>query len=147
MTLRSLPFLALLGLVAFLSVRPSPFMAGVPFFPDWLAAWADGAEHAPHTLAFAVLGIVGFWARYPARLAWPSLQAIPAFLINVPLLMAMAILLEVPQLWIETRAFNWADIYAAWVGLGIAAAVLLGLSMLKAWLAWRLRPRYSILNP
>lgn len=98
--------LAATGVVGFLALRPSPWLGELPWIPRWLSGWADHHGNLRNLPAFAVLAIA-----LTLALGWRLGAAIAAML---------AIVLELAQLGIAARSFDWADI--GWSLAGVAAA-------------------------
>lgn len=112
--------LAALVVFAYLCWRASPWLHQVPWMPEWLGRWGDRHGNFRNMPAFGGLALVLIWA-----LGWRCGVLISA---------VAAVGLELPQLWIATRGFDWADIGWSLVGVG-AAAGLAGW-----WRAWRSSP-------
>lgn len=96
-----------LGALAYLSLRPSAFLTEVGWIPRWLSQWADHHGVLRNAVAFLALGLFVFtWVgRRP-----PHALALAAF----------AIVIEVPQIWLPQRVFDWRDIGASLGGIGLA---------------------------
>jgi len=130
-------FVVLLVLVTFLCLRPSSFIIELPWFPRSVAEWSDGSRHLPHTVAFFVLAVTGFAARLPVRWFRPSLSATRSLIANTAILLALAVALEIPQIWLDERTFSVLDILAGWGGVIAAGGVWAALSR------WRVRESES----
>jgi hypothetical protein len=104
------------GMIAFLALRPSPYIAEVAGVPSWLGKWADGNGVLRNVPAFAGLYLVSIlcldWAR--------RYQLFVAILL-------LAASIELAQLWIPGRVFAWSDVLASWAGvlLGFVIAYVL----------------------
>ena len=96
-----------LGALAYLSLRPSPFLTEIGWIPRWLSQWADHHGVLRNAVAFLALGLFVFtWVgRRP-----PHALALAAF----------AIVIEVPQIWLPQRVFDGRDIGASLGGIGLA---------------------------
>ena len=101
--------LAALGLVAlaYLSLRPSAFLTEVWWIPHWLSRWADHHGVLRNTVAFVAFGFFVF--------AWVGRRPL-----HVIALAAFAIVIEVPQIWLPQRVFDWSDIGASLGGIALA---------------------------
>lgn len=90
--------------LAYLSLRPSAFVGEVVWIPSWLGRWADRHGVLRNAAAFFVFGFFCFacLGRRPLHL-W----ALGAF----------AVVIEVAQLWLPHRVFDWRDIVASLAGL------------------------------
>lgn len=97
---------AVLGVTAFayLSLRPSAFVGEVNWIPSWLGRWADRHGVLRNAAAFFVFGFFYF-----ACLDRRSLHLLA--------LAAFAVAIEVGQLWLPHRVFDWRDIVASLAGL------------------------------
>lgn len=101
----------------FFSWRESPWLSELPWLPRWLSGWADQHGVARNTVAFFAFGVVCFTL---IGRGWP--QAV--------LLGVFATVLEVVQIWIPHRFFDWHDIAASLLGLllgwlGVTAVAML----------------------
>jgi hypothetical protein len=95
------------GVVAFLALRPSPYVGELPWMPDWLGHWADRNGNVRNLPAFAGLAMILVWALgWRAAGVWASL---------------LAVSLECAQVVIAGRSFDWADI--GWSLTGVILVV------------------------
>lgn len=96
----------------FLAWRGSSWLGDIAWMPRWISRWADGHGVTRNIAAFFVFGLVGF-----ALLgrAWPQVMLFCFF----------ATAIEVAQLWIPSRYFDWKDIAASIAGLLLAWLALL----------------------
>lgn len=94
--------------VAFLALRPSPWMGEVPWIPRWVGEWADRHGNFRNCPAFAGLAAVLLWP-----LGWRQAGVASAVL---------AVGLESAQWFISGRTFDWADI--GWSLAGVAAVTV-----------------------
>ena len=102
--------------MAFFSLRHSPDLTTVNWMPAWLGHWADHHGVLRNTLGFFVYSLVAFLL-VGARWQYPA--AIGAF----------SIAIELAQIWIPGRFFDWRDIVASLVGVALAWPF--------SWPAWR----------
>lgn len=109
----------LAGLLAFLALRTSPYLQYIPGMPRWIGVWADSHGIARNVVAFGLLALV-------------VLLLLGHHLPQVLGLAAFGIGLEVSQLWIRGRVFDWRDILASLAGIALAWPI-----------AWLLRRRMS----
>lgn len=107
---RHLAMLVPLALMAFLALRSSPFMQELIWMPRWLAAWADRHWVLRSFVGFFAFGLLWFLAVSPRRR-------------HALALAAFGTAVEVAQIWIPRRVFDWKDIVAS--VLGVLAAWLL----------------------
>lgn len=104
MVARVLGLGAAAGLFMFFAWRASPWLGELPWLPHWLSAWADEHGVARNVAAFFAFGLVGFTL---LGRGWR-----PAVLQGV-----FATGLEVVQIWLPRRLFDWRDIVASLLGL------------------------------
>lgn len=121
MVIRVLGLGGAVGLFMFFAWRTSPWLSELPWLPHWLSAWADEYGVARNVAAFFAFGLVGFTL---LGRGWR-----PAVLQGV-----FATGLEVVQIWLPRRLFDWRDILASLFGLflgwlGVTAVACL----LRAW--------------
>jgi glycopeptide antibiotics resistance protein len=109
--------LALAAVLAFLALRTSPYLQYVPWMPRRIGVWADHNGILRNVAAFFAFAL--FVYLLIGRRAW-----------HVAGLCLFATAVEVAQLWIRGRVFDWRDIVASIVGV------------LLAWpIAWAFRTR------
>lgn len=104
---RLLLVLALGALMAFLALRSSPYLQYIPWMPRRLGVWADHNGVLRNTVAFAGFALVVH-----------LLLGCRAWLVAA--LCAFGALIEVAQIWIPSRTFDWKDIVASVAGVLIA---------------------------
>ena len=102
------------GALAFLALRPSPYLQYVPWMPRAVGVWADSHGIARSFVAFFLLGGFTFWL---VGRRFAHVAAVALF----------ATLVEVAQIWIPSRAFDLKDIAASVAGV-IAAWPLVWLA-------------------
>ena len=95
---------ALAGALAFFALRSSSYLQTVPWLPRFIGRWADAYGVGRNVVAFFALGLAYF-------------PLISHRIGHVVALCAFATLLEVAQLWIPTRQFDWRDIVASVAGI------------------------------
>ena len=97
----------LAGVLGYLSLRSSSFMEQVPWMPHWLGVWADHHGVGRNTAAFFGGGLILFVVvgRRVRHLVAAS---------------GFATAIEVAQIWIPGRIFDWRDIAASLAGIGLA---------------------------
>ena len=93
--------------LAYLSLRPSPFITEVHWIPHGIGKWADHHGVVRNTVAFFVFGFFVF--AFIGR-RWPHFLALCAF----------SAAIEVPQIWLPRRTFDLEDISAGIEGLALA---------------------------
>ncbi len=110
------------GALAFFALRSSPYLQYIPWMPRWIGVWADSNGITRNVVAFGFLGLITMLV-----LGW-----------RLPIVLGLAafgILLEVSQIWIPGRVFDWRDILASLAGIALAWPI--------AWLGSRLASRRS----
>lgn len=103
--------LASVALIAFLGLRASPFMREISWLPPWVATWADRHWVLRSFVGFFLLGLVWFSL---VRRGWRHVGALCGF----------ATAVEVVQLWIPRRVYDWRDIAASILGVLAAWAIV-----------------------
>jgi hypothetical protein len=97
----------LAAIIAFLALRSSPFLQYIPWMPRRLGVWADHHGVSRNAVAFFGLGLAVF-----------LLVGIRGW--HFALVCGFAAGLEVAQLWIPSRRFDWRDIAVSIVGIALA---------------------------
>lgn len=110
------------GALAFFALRSSPYLQYIPWMPRWVGVWADSNGILRNVVAFGSFGLAAF------LLLGRGLPVIGG-------LAAFGVLLEVSQIWIRGRVFDWRDIVASLAGVALAWPV--------AWLLSRIAARRS----
>lgn len=95
------------GVMAFLALRRSPYLQYLPWMPRRIGVWADHNGVWRNTVAFFGFAAVVFALLGP-RLTW------------VIALCGFGTAIEVAQIWIPVRSFDWRDIAATIAGVLIA---------------------------
>lgn len=110
---------AFAGLIAYFALRSSPFFQPIEWLPRPIGRWADRHGITRNVVAFFAFGLAVFLVFGPR---WQLFLLLSAF----------ATALEVSQIWIPTRIYDWRDIVASIAGV------------LLAWpLAWLVR-RFTV---
>jgi VanZ family protein len=113
--------IALAAVLAYLSLRASHHLHNISWMPARLGYWADRNGVLRNTVAFFGFALIVF--SLVGRGRWPVVG-----------LGAFAIAIEVAQIWIPTRIFDWKDIVAGLAGIVLAWAAVWGAQRL-----WRIR--------
>lgn len=108
-----------IGVIVFLATRSSPWLSELAWMPDWLGKWADRHGNFRNFPAFAALAVI-----LALPLGWWRGAAAGA---------GMGIALELVQLGVRGRSFDWADIVWSVAGAGMGGGLV--------WLARRFRRR------
>lgn len=106
-TIRLLLVLGLGAVMAFLALRSSPYLQYIPWMPRRLGVWADHNGILRNTVAFAGFALAAY-------------LLLGCRLWLVAALCGFGALIEVAQLWIPGRTFDWKDIVASVAGVLIA---------------------------
>ncbi len=104
---RFLVGIGLAAVMAFLALRPSPYLEYIGWMPRGLGVWADRHGVLRNTAAFFGCSVMVL------ALFGPRLWLVAA-------LCAFGTGLEVAQLWIPGRIFDWKDIVATVTGVLLA---------------------------
>ncbi|MBM3746089.1 MAG: VanZ family protein [Acidobacteria bacterium] len=107
-------WLCLAGVVSILSL-----------LPGWMAPQPPGGAPTAHFVAYAGLAAIAAAAFRPFRAACLAILSVAC----------LGVLLEVFQIWIPGRTFEWSDILADWLGVmaGMPASWALRLCLLSRW--------------
>ena len=116
--------LLVLAIVFYLSWIPDPNLKHVSFIPSWLSTWADsdGFGNVRTAIPFIILGLcAGLLPVVGAK------ELVVRWLIAWAVLIGVAVIAELGQLFLPNRQFGWADIswgaVGALLGLSVAAIV------------------------
>jgi glycopeptide antibiotics resistance protein len=115
--LRLFLVLALAGMMAFFALRTSPYLQYISWLPRRIGVWADHNGIVRNTVAFFAFALLVYFL--VGRLTW-----------QVVALCVFATAVEVAQLWVRGRVFDWRDIVASIAGIILSWPV-----------AWVLGPR------
>jgi glycopeptide antibiotics resistance protein len=107
----ALAVIALAAAIAYFALRSSPYLQYIPWLPRPVGVWADSNGIIRNVAAFFVLGSAVFF--FIGRRA-----------LHVALLCAFGTALEVSQIWIRGRVFDWRDIVASIAGILLAWPVV-----------------------
>lgn len=111
-------FAGLVGCVGFFALRASPHLTEITWLPRWLTVWADNNGVLRNVVAFAAFGLATFAVAGSGRGA-------------VILAGVFAMAVEVVQIWLPARFFDWKDIAASWAGLAVAWAAVKAVNTLR----------------
>ncbi len=107
----ALAVVALAAAVAYFALRSSPYLQYIPWLPRPVGVWADHNGIFRNVVAFFVLGAAFF-------------LFVGRRVVHVALLCAFGTALEVSQIWIRGRVFDWHDIVASVGGVLLAWPVI-----------------------
>lgn len=118
-------FCLLLCVIVYLSWKPSPSIAEIPWMPTLLGQWFDHHDFSKNLIGYGIFGLSGFiaWSR-PAnvhrraqvRLARRSILLLVCFC-------ALVLILELGQLALPHRTCDWRDMAAGWLGILLAWSI------------------------
>jgi glycopeptide antibiotics resistance protein len=97
----------LTGIMAFFALRTSPYLQYISWLPRPIGVWADHNGILRNTAAFFVFALAVYLIL--GRRTW-----------QVVLLCVFATAVEVAQLWVRGRVFDWRDILASIAGIVLA---------------------------
>lgn len=113
--------ITLVGIFGFLGLRQSPQLREVAWMPEWIGQWVDSHGVMRNAVGFFGLGLAVFF------LFGPSGRIAAA-------LCVFGTVLEVAQIWIPSREFDWRDIVTSVAGVLVAWACARALPRLfRAW--------------
>ncbi len=98
---------AFAGLLAFFALRSSAYFQPIEWLPRPIGRWADRHGIARNVVPFFAFGLA---ALSVLGTRWPWVLGLCAF----------GTALEVTQIWIPTRVFDWRDIVATVAGVLLA---------------------------
>jgi VanZ family protein len=133
-------YLCLMGVIAlmfYFGLRSSPRMAEITWLPHWFGKLADEFDTFRHFAGFAALAATTFFMPLVVGLQ-RSPKAKEAFRDWALLTMlVMVAAMEIAQLWIPTRHFDWEDMYWGWAGALSARFALDTARRVRRWvLGW-----------
>jgi glycopeptide antibiotics resistance protein len=102
--------LAGIGMVSFLSLRPTPAISTLRWMPKFIANWADRHGQFDNFPAYMAMGVPFFMIISGFRRQMWTIAILSAFIVS----------LELTQLAIPTRHCDVADMF--WGSMGVAAA-------------------------
>ncbi len=108
--LKVVAVLGLAAVITFLALRSSPYLQYIPWMPRRIGVWADSNGIGRNAVAFFALAL-------------PVFLLVGRRLVHGVALAAFATVIEVAQLWIPGRVFDWRDIVASVAGIVVAWAV------------------------
>ncbi len=123
-------FLATIGFILYVTFRGSPRIITIPWFPTFLAVWFDEHDEIRHLIGYGVLGVLTFWVRFD--FSDSRFRLLRRFRTSryrtgrLGALFVLIYLLELAQLPLPNRDFDWMDILNGWAGV------------LLAWIVWLL---------
>ena len=102
------------GLLIFCSLRESPHLSELQWMPTSLGQWIDSHGVGRNVVAFGLVALALSAGRRSTRqiFAWCLGLAV------------LAATLEVAQLWLPRRVFDWKDIAAGWAGIAVAGSIV-----------------------
>lgn len=116
--------IGLCGLVLYCALRSSPRLAEIQWLPLWLTRWADKMDTFRHFVGFGALALMAMVLPRAIFPAFPAAAKDQFRHLCLVLLLLLIAVLELTQLRIPERSFDWLDIYWGWLGVLSARAVL-----------------------
>lgn len=92
--------------------KPSPLLGEVPLL-GWALAIFDPFYNARTAIPFILMAFIGGFLSRPLSPLWCTVMGG---------LLTLAVILEIGQLFIETRNFTWADIGFGFLGVAVGAS-------------------------
>lgn len=129
-------FLATIGFILYVTFRSSPKITDIPWFPNSLAVWFDEHDEIRHLIGYGVLAALTFWVRFD--FSDSRFRLVRKFRTSryrtgrLGALFVLIYLLELAQLPLPDRDFDWMDIINGWIGVVLAWII---------WLVFKLRQR------
>ena len=123
------PFYLMFTLVVYLSLRPGPEAASVPFFPHPLGLWFDRHDFLRNLFGYGCLALAGFaGASFASADAlsfrWGSHGEVRVTAGKwLAALLSLVVLLETAQIMLPRRTAHWRDVAAGWAGMVVAWAI------------------------
>ena len=122
----------LVAAIGYFALRSSPHLKEISWLPTWLSSWADDYGVFRNAVAFGGLALAAYaarlrsaarrwemadgrWGGPPSTVHRLRTQLAPFVAVGV-----LATGLEVAQIWIPGRFFDWRDIAASWAGIAVA---------------------------
>lgn len=133
-----LAFFALFAVIIFFTFRPSTNVSDLSWMPQRWGLWLDDHDEFRHFIGFAVFAGVCFLLNFDSVLNRSRSKFIRKFRSSrnrtgrLGALMVMVYLLELGQLAVPQRDFDWLDIVNGWAGI---------LSAWGIWYVFRSRQR------
>jgi hypothetical protein len=129
--LRSLLFIACLGIILFFALKPDPEVPKA-MAPEDVRVFFNTFDAFRNQLAFGLFGIAALLLLMDRRIVnWKQIAAVASIAMLIPAL-------EFAQTWMPQRRVDFDDILNGWLGLGVACLFYL----VARWL-WRIVTRES----
>jgi hypothetical protein len=131
-------FAAILAVVLYFTFRASPNVSTLPWMPARWGLWLDDHDEFRHFIGFAVLAAVGFMLNFDALVNRSRSRFIRRFRSSrnrtgrLGGFLVLVYLLELGQLGMPERDFDWLDVVNGWAGIVLAWVV---------WYAYKSRHR------
>jgi len=122
-------FLAILALVLFFNFRPSSDVEDLSWMPKRWGLWLDDHDEFRHFIGFAVFAGVGFVLNFDSVFNRSRSRFIRRFRSSrnrtgrLGAFLVLVYLLEVAQLAVPNRDFDWLDIVNGWCGVLFAGGI------------------------
>ncbi len=119
-------FVVILGLILFLTFRPSTNVSTLSWMPERWGLWLDEQDEFRHFIGFSVFAAVGFMLNFDSSLNRSSSRFLRRFRSSryrtgrLGGFLVLVYILELAQLAIPERDFDWLDIVNGWAGVLVA---------------------------
>ncbi|HTD68065.1 MAG TPA: hypothetical protein VK846_16190 [Candidatus Limnocylindria bacterium] len=136
--LSALAFIILLAMILFLTFRPSTNVSTLSWMPQRWGLWLDEHDEFRHCIGFAVFAGAGFLLNFDALLNRSGSRFVRRFRSSrnrtgrLGAFLVLVYVLELAQLAVPKRDFDWLDIVNGWAGVLLAWGI---------WFAFKTRER------
>jgi len=131
-------FIAIFAVVIFFTFRTSPNVSTLPWMPQRWGLWLDDHDEFRHFIGFTVLAAVGFLLNFDPLLNRSRSKFLRRFRSSrnrtgrLGAFLVLVYLLELGQLGMPERDFDWLDVVNGWSGVVLAWCI---------WYAYKSRHR------
>lgn len=125
-------FVGTLLFVLYVTFRASPKLSDLPLFPDWFSRYMDQHDEFRHFIGFGFLAGLGFLMRFDfvselVSARWARrFRSSPHRTGRLGFFLIAIYLLELAQLAVPTRTFDWLDVINGWGGVIVAWIIWVG---------------------
>ena len=136
--LGALAFAAIFGAVIFFNFRHSTNVSNLPWMPQRWGLWFDEHDEFRHFIGFAVFAATGFMLNFDPVLNRSRSRFVRKFRSSrnhtgrLGAFLVLVYLLELGQLAVPSRDFDWLDIVNGWAGVLVAWSI---------WFAYKMHQR------
>ena len=136
--LGAVAFVAVFGIVLYFTFRASPNVSTLAWMPERWGIWLDEHDEFRHFIGFAVFAAIGFGLNFDALFNRSRSRFVRKFRSSrnrtgrLGAFLVLVYLLELAQLGMPGRDFDWLDVVNGWGGIVLAWAF---------WFAYKSRNR------